>query len=345
MSANVSSEVPNFTGLTINVVPSSYANKLNPKSLTKANLQKTKANVPNGADYDIWLPLASVHEEKYGLEKVTLLKVFFFFKFASIEGVKSVLRNGPWMICGILIFSNKQSPSVSLLKEELSCIPIWVKFHDILLVAYTSDGLSLMAKKIGNPMMLDSYTNSMCLESWDRSSYARILIEINACNDFSDHLVMAIPNLKGNGYTKETIRIKYEWEPPHCSSCLIFGHSHADCPKSLKAAPIRVVNQKDKGRGQTSGADNEGFIKVKKKKSGGINGGTKFFVKPKTQYRPKAKQSTDGTSNSPKTTPLVGTNKASTLGYSSRNKGNIFSLSNSFEALNDDNMIIEEDED
>ncbi|GKB30979.1 zinc knuckle CX2CX4HX4C containing protein [Tanacetum coccineum] len=172
MSANVSSEVPNFIGLTINVVPSSYANKLNPKSLTKANLQKTKANVPNGADYDI--------------------------------------------------------------------------FHDILLVAYTSDGLSLMAKKIGNPMMLDSYTNSMCLESWGQSSYARILIEINACNDFSDHLVMAIPNLKGNGYTKETIRIKYEWEPPRCSPCLIFGHSHADCPKSLKVAPIRVVNQKDK---------------------------------------------------------------------------------------------------
>nr|GEX61462.1 hypothetical protein [Tanacetum cinerariifolium] len=55
-------------------------------------------------------------------------------------------------------------------------------------------------------MMPDSYMNSMCLESWGRSNYARILIENNACNNFSDHLVMAISNLEGSGYMKETIR-------------------------------------------------------------------------------------------------------------------------------------------
>ncbi|GJW34582.1 RNA-directed DNA polymerase, eukaryota, reverse transcriptase zinc-binding domain protein [Tanacetum coccineum] len=47
MYADVSSEAPNIIGLTINVVPSSYANKLSPKSLTKANLRKLEANVPN----------------------------------------------------------------------------------------------------------------------------------------------------------------------------------------------------------------------------------------------------------------------------------------------------------
>lgn len=35
---------------------------------------------------------------------------------------------------------------MSLLKEELSCVPVWVKFHDVHLVAYTSDGLSCMYK-------------------------------------------------------------------------------------------------------------------------------------------------------------------------------------------------------
>ncbi|GJS49399.1 hypothetical protein Tco_0599520 [Tanacetum coccineum] len=43
--------------------PSSYANKLIPTSSTKANLWKLEANVPNGTDYDVWLPLASVHEQ------------------------------------------------------------------------------------------------------------------------------------------------------------------------------------------------------------------------------------------------------------------------------------------
>ncbi|GKB13446.1 hypothetical protein Tco_0847369, partial [Tanacetum coccineum] len=205
--------------------PTSYAAKLSLTSLTKANLRKLDANVPNGADYHVWLPLALIHDEndrmknslygyyivkrlafpvvewfvrnnwkKYGLKKVTLVKGFFPFKLPSTEGVDSVLR------------------------DELSRVPTWVKFHDFSLVAYTSDGLSLIATIIGTPMMLDSYTNSMCLKSLGRSSYARILIKIDVSNGFSDNLVMAVPNLEGPGYTKETIRVEYEWEPPRCST-------------------------------------------------------------------------------------------------------------------------------
>ncbi|GKE66710.1 hypothetical protein Tco_1520871 [Tanacetum coccineum] len=57
-------------------------------------------------------------------------------------------------------------------------------------------------------------------------------------------------------------------------TCLIFGHSLDDCPK----APKRVVNRMDKGKGGSSG-DDEGFIEVKKKKSGGNNGSNKN-IKP-----------------------------------------------------------------
>ncbi|GJU71003.1 retrovirus-related pol polyprotein from transposon TNT 1-94 [Tanacetum coccineum] len=127
----------------------------------------------------------------------------------------------------------------------------------------------------------------MYLKSCGRISYARILIKINACNDFSDNLVMAVPNIERTRYTKETIRVEYEWEPPRCSTCLIFSHSLDDCPK----APKRVVNGKDKCKGQTSRADDEGFIEVKSKKSGGNSGGKNFkpvSVKQKTLYHPKA---------------------------------------------------------
>nr|GEW03186.1 homeodomain-like protein [Tanacetum cinerariifolium] len=96
-------------------------------------------------------------------------------------------------------------------------------------------------------------------------------------------------------------------------TCFIFGHS----PDDFQKVPKRVVNQKDKGKGQTSRADNKRFIEVKNKKLGGNNGGIKNItvsVKPKTQYHPNAKESSKGTS-SPKTTPFVGTNKASTSAY------------------------------
>ncbi|GJT44181.1 zinc knuckle CX2CX4HX4C containing protein [Tanacetum coccineum] len=177
--------------------------------LDVANLQKLDVNVPDDTDYNVWLPLAMVYEVndriKNSLYGYFIGKRLAFSIFASIEGVEYVLHNGSWMIHGIPIYLNKWSPSVSLLKKELSHVPVWVKFHNVLLVAYTSDGLSMMATKI----------------------------------------VMPVLNLEGSGYTKETIHIEYEWKPPYCSSCLIFGHSLVDCPKVV---PKRVVNQKDKGK-------------------------------------------------------------------------------------------------
>ncbi|GJZ40424.1 hypothetical protein Tco_0586987 [Tanacetum coccineum] len=91
----------------------------------------------------------------------------------------------------------------------------------------------------------------------------------------------------------------------------------------------------DKGKGGSSGADEEGYVKVKRKKSGGNNEGNKNFkpvsVKLEPQYRPKAKQSTDGANQ--KTTPSVGKKNVSTSGNDS------FSL---FEALNVENSVSEE---
>ncbi|GJX41098.1 hypothetical protein Tco_0256088 [Tanacetum coccineum] len=157
----------------------------------------------------------------------------------------------------------------------------------------------------------------MCLESWGWSSYARIFIEINACKDFSDNLVMVVPNIEVTGYTKETIRVEYEWKPPRCSTYLLFGHSGDVCPK---VAPKRVENQMDKSKGQIPRADGEGIVEVKRKKSGDNIGGNKHFksvsVKPKTQYRHQAKQSAVGT------TPPAGTNKASTSGYNKESPSN-----------------------
>ncbi|GJU96160.1 reverse transcriptase domain, reverse transcriptase zinc-binding domain protein, partial [Tanacetum coccineum] len=196
----------------MNNIMSSYANKLSPTSLSKANLRNLETNVPNDTDYH----------------------------FSSIEGVDSMLRDGPWMIHGIHILLNKWLPSMSFLKEELG---------------------------------------------W--SSYARIFIEINACKDFSDNLVMVVPNIEVTGYTKETIRVEYEWKPPRCSTYLLFGHSGDVCPK---AAPKRVENQMDKSKGQIPRADGEGIVEVKRKKSG--------------------------------TTPPAGTNKASTSGYNKESSSN-----------------------
>ncbi|GKF60656.1 zinc knuckle CX2CX4HX4C containing protein, partial [Tanacetum coccineum] len=77
------------------------------------------------------------------------------------------------MIRNSLIILNKWSMDTRLLKEELTSILIWVKLHDASIQVFKEDGISLIATFIGKPVMLDSYTSSICNDSWGRSSFAR----------------------------------------------------------------------------------------------------------------------------------------------------------------------------
>ncbi|GKA25103.1 polypyrimidine tract-binding protein homolog 2 isoform X1 [Tanacetum coccineum] len=135
---------------------------------------------------------------KHGLKRIMMnSKGLFFFKFDTRGGLEAVLEGGPWMIYNSSIILKKWSISTSLLKEELTQIPIWVKLHDVPLQVFKDDGISLIASYLGKPIMLDSYTSLMCKDSWGRSSFARCLIEINSATDFKESITIGIPDLEG----------------------------------------------------------------------------------------------------------------------------------------------------
>ncbi|GJT66824.1 sodium/hydrogen exchanger 6, partial [Tanacetum coccineum] len=99
----------------------------------------------------------------------------------------------------------------------------------------------------------------MCKESWGRSSFARCLIEINAEAEFVESITIGIPELEGTNFIKETIRVEYEWKPPRCNTCNIFGHSGESCPKKVVNTP--VVNTTN-----STNTPNDGFQQVVNKK-------------------------------------------------------------------------------
>nr|GEZ76483.1 hypothetical protein [Tanacetum cinerariifolium]GEZ76549.1 hypothetical protein [Tanacetum cinerariifolium] len=74
----------------------------------------------------------------------------------------------------------------------------------------------------------------MCVESWSQISFARALFETSLDKEIKEEVVMAIPVVDNNGYTKATVRVEYEWKPPHCIDFQIFRHSHDNCPKRMK---------------------------------------------------------------------------------------------------------------
>nr|GEZ54040.1 zinc knuckle CX2CX4HX4C [Tanacetum cinerariifolium] len=113
-----------------------------------------------------------------------------------------------------------------------------------------------------------------------RSSFARCLIEVNSEADLVDVVTIGILSLTGDGFTKETIHVEYEWRPPRCDICKIFGHVHDQFPKKVMSPPIvtsfNVVTH-------TVEKSNDGFQTVGKKKkrkgrSKSTNGGQ--FVGP-----------------------------------------------------------------
>lgn len=146
---------------------------------------------------------------KFGLEKTMMTaKGFFFFKFANQKGMMDVLEGGPWMIHNSPFFLNKWSPNVNLSKEDHESVPVWVKLHDIPIAGFTNDGVSIIASCVGKPMMLDSYTSSMCVDAWGRPSYARAMIEVSAGKALCDKNFVATPCIDGSGsFTKEVVRL------------------------------------------------------------------------------------------------------------------------------------------
>ncbi|GKD55664.1 reverse transcriptase domain-containing protein [Tanacetum coccineum] len=110
------------------------------------------------------------------------------------------------VVCNVPLILKKRSPYANIMKEDLCNFPIWVKFHDIWITAFTEDGLSAIATKLGTPLMLDSYTTDMCFESCGRSSYARAMIELRADVESKETIVMDIPKFMSGGYTRSIIR-------------------------------------------------------------------------------------------------------------------------------------------
>ncbi|GKF71079.1 hypothetical protein Tco_0207193 [Tanacetum coccineum] len=67
---------------------------------------------------------------------------------------------------------------------------------------------------VGEPIMLDAYTRTMCQKSWGRNTYARVLIKVSALTPLMESVVVVIPYPDGSGHSLETVDVEYEWQPP-----------------------------------------------------------------------------------------------------------------------------------
>ncbi|XP_021979840.1 uncharacterized protein LOC110875959 [Helianthus annuus] len=228
---------------------------------------------------------------------------FFFFKFNDEGGMMNVLKDGPWIIKSQPLFLNTWTPTTKLEKKEVKKVQVWVKIHEVPIAAYTEDGLSLIATTIGEPKLMDSFTTSMCTDSWGRSSYARALVEISADKEFREEITMAIPESEGEGFIKETMYVEYGWSPHRCPTCCVFGHTVEMCPKRpmknvRKDMPTRNV-QKSMQLKKAPIVDQDGYNEVLGKKAARKTGIPVNKQKNRFEYRPVVSKPQPKGSNGP----------------------------------------------
>ncbi|GKB80477.1 putative reverse transcriptase domain-containing protein [Tanacetum coccineum] len=163
----------------------------------------------------------------------------------SMDGLDAMLENGSWFIRNNPLILRKWHFDENLVKEDVSTIPVWVKLYDVPVTAFSEDGLSAIATKLAD-------------------------IELE------DNIMTAMPKITKEGYYTCNIRVEYEWKPPRCACCKVFGHVLEECPKNIGAGGIKNL----KKTSQT--------LK-------GIPVGQKLGFKPKQVYHPVSKKSTANT--------------------------------------------------
>ncbi|GJT48380.1 retrotransposon protein, putative, ty1-copia subclass [Tanacetum coccineum] len=278
-----------------------------PGKSSYANVTGKRVAYPAVANYvrDTW--------GKYGLVRSMFSSPtwLFYFQFISIEGLSAMLENDPWFIRNNPLILKKWHPDVNLLKEDVGIISVWVKLHGVPVMAFSEDGLSPIATKLGTPLMLDSYTADICMQSWGRLSYVRAMIELRADVELKDNIVVAMLKIIWEGHYTCSIRVEYEWKPSRCASCKVFGHIHEECPKKI-------------GAGETKN------LKKTTQAPKGILVGPKVGFKPTKEYRhvtkkPIANPSSNkkqGVDPTNKGTPNLNSNRANSSGSSLWNVNN-----------------------
>nr|GEV84679.1 uncharacterized mitochondrial protein AtMg00810-like [Tanacetum cinerariifolium] len=81
-----------------------------------------------------------------------------------------------------------------------------VKLHGAPVMAFSDDGLSAIATKL-------------------------------------DNIVVVMPKITRVDHYTCNVHVEYEWKPPRCLSCKVFGHIHEECPKNTGASEKKTMKK------------------------------------------------------------------------------------------------------
>ncbi|XP_043724141.1 uncharacterized protein LOC122671107 [Telopea speciosissima] len=150
----------------------------------------------------------------------------FVFDFQGRDLSMQILDEGPWTFSSRPMILRPWTPEVSLSRKEEIELPLWVKLYGLNLRYWGDRSLGCIASVLGRPICADRRT-----VRHERLSFARICISIKV----ADGLPATICIAQEAGTLVEQ-PVHYDWSPPLCSVCKVFGHGE-------KSYPIAAINK------------------------------------------------------------------------------------------------------
>lgn len=220
----------------------------------------------------------------------------WIFKFNSEQGMTYVVNQSPWMVNSKPLMVYKWDSDVGLKKVEPTKIPVWAKIAEIPLEAWTVEGISAISSSIGRPVIMDSMTAYVCKNGVGRTEFARVLVEIEANKGFKE--VIELQYIDRNNQVKGTknVKVNYEWKPPLCSHCQVFGHEFKGCGVRIRTEE-EIASEKVETAKNLGGRKETEFVQKQGRKPNNFtnNQGYNRGVFNKFQYEDKNKHNTGPT--------------------------------------------------
>ena len=168
------------------------------------------------------------------MANISLLKIgVYIVEFDDSETIIQVMEAGPWYLDAKPLFVKPWTREVSLEREGLSVVLMWVKLPGLKLHLWSPNMLSKIASIIGKPLFTDMMTANK-----SRLAYARICVEISMEGGLPD----SVPIREQGGQCFQQ-RVEYEWVPTQCKHCNVFGHIENKCPKKHVMKQIWKVKE------------------------------------------------------------------------------------------------------
>nr|GEW56732.1 zinc knuckle CX2CX4HX4C [Tanacetum cinerariifolium] len=151
--------------------------------------------------------------------------------YGNNEGLNAVLEKGPWMVRNKPLFLQKWCSDIGMERMEPKKFPIWEKIVNVPLEAWSMEGINALASSLGKPIMMDTMTANMCQKGVGNFKYARVLVEVDVEKEIKREIKIQYRGQNNNIKGSKKLKVVYDWKPPVCTKCKVFGHEDRHCMK------------------------------------------------------------------------------------------------------------------